>query len=148
MAFLYACNIDRDGGYARSWANGDASCRADRHWESKRSIRTRFLWHMGPVILPRLRAAASGPWPRDKQEASTQREEQPLRECRRLYQSNLEAAGGGNREEVRRNRTRRRACSEPAHPVLAWKRTFHPYECRNADAPAAWQDHDPLCRHV
>src|SRR5215470_17544807 len=105
MAFLYACNIDRDGGYACSGANGAASCRADWQWKSKRGIHTRFLRHMGSVILPRLRAAASGPWPGDKQEAHTQRDEQPLRECRRLYQSNFEATGGGNREEVRRNRT-------------------------------------------
>ena len=57
---------------------------------------------MGPSILARLRAAAVRPRPGDEQVAP-ERREQHLPAGRRLHQSDLEAAGGGSREEARRN---------------------------------------------
>src|SRR6516164_909658 len=37
----------------------------------------------------------------------------------RLYRSDLAAVGGGSREEARRNRVKRRPCSESDQPVQA-----------------------------
>src|SRR5258708_3974046 len=63
---------------------------------------------------------------------------------RRLHQSDLAALGGGSLEEVRRDFLGRSGLSDPAQPVLARRSALRAYKSRNADAPAAGQNHDPL----
>ena len=63
---------------------------------------------------------------------------------RRLYQSDLEAVGGGSGEEIRRNFAGLRSLSEPEQPVLAWRSALRLLEFWNADIAAARQDRDPL----
>jgi hypothetical protein len=48
---------------------------------------------LGTGIFSWFRSASHGRWPRDTQETG-------YRFCRRLHQSNLEAAGGRNREKA------------------------------------------------
>ena len=88
------------------------------------------------LTWPDVEPPAAGPGPVTNR-ARRNGVERHLSAGRRLHQSDLEAAGGGSREETRRNLIDRRALSDPEQPVLARRRALRFLEYRDADAPAA-----------
>ena len=97
--------------------------------------------------FPGFEPPASGPGPvmnksRSAQDRKRQERQRPV--GWRLHQSDLEAPGGGSRQEARRNRVERVGGSDPEQPVLARTPSLYFFELRHADAPTAGQDHDPL----
>ena len=62
--------------------------------------------------------------------------------CRRLQQSDPQAAGGGSRKEIRRNRIKRSPRAKSEQPVLAQRGALCVLESRRADPARAGQGHD------
>src|ERR1700719_4041232 len=146
--FAFIGDFGDSGGNARIGANGGACGYADRYRYAKRRIDPGFLRLMEPRILERPRAAAIGSRPGEEQVApahrAASRRGRHQATSRRLHQSDLEALGGGGREEGWRDFVGRQGLSDPAQPMLARAGALRLHKLWNAAAPAAGQGHDPL----
>ena len=63
---------------------------------------------------------------------------------RRFYQSDTQPGGSGDREAARRNFVARNSVPYSKQPMLAWRGAVRFLESRDADDPAAGEDHHPL----